>query len=459
VIATPAETHFTLASMAISAGKDVLVEKPMALRRDEGAALLALAENHQRILMVGHVLQYHPAVRHLKQMVNDGVLGKVQYVYSNRLNIGKIRSEENILWSFAPHDISVMLMLLGESPISVSAHSGNYVHQDRADVTMTTLTFASGVKGHIFVSWLHPYKEQRFVVVGDRGMIVFDDLEPTDKLRLYAHQVDWIDRRPVARKAEPVPIPVDHQEPLQLECQHFLDAIANRRTPQTDAREGLAVLSVLEACQQSLDQNAAPVAVSGPSRATSYFVHPSAYVDQGCKIGEETKIWHFCHILTGSTIGKGCNLGQNVVVGPNVTVGNRVKIQNNVSIYQGVTLEDDVFCGPSMVFTNVINPRSAFSRIHELKPTLVRRGASIGANATIVCGHTIGAYSFVGAGAVITKDVPDLALVVGNPARIVGWMCECGVRLHFSGDTARCTACGTPYVKDEERVCQVAHSE
>ena len=242
VIATPAETHFAMASDAIRAGKDVFVEKPMALRRHEATLLAGLSENHRRILMVGHVLQYHPAVRQLRQMMDHGMVGRVQYVYSNRLNIGKIRSEENILWSFAPHDISVMLMLLGESPISVSAHSGNYLHQDRADVTMTTLTFASGVKGHIFVSWLHPYKEQRFVVVGDRGMIVFDDLEPTDKLRLYAHQVDWIDRKPVARKAEAVVVPVESQEPLQLECQHFLDCIVNRRTPRTDAREGLAVV-------------------------------------------------------------------------------------------------------------------------------------------------------------------------------------------------------------------------
>jgi UDP-2-acetamido-3-amino-2,3-dideoxy-glucuronate N-acetyltransferase len=403
--------------------------------------------------MVGHLLQYHPAVVHLKQLVDQGILGKVQYVYSNRLNIGKIRSEENILWSFAPHDISVTLMLLGESPTSVSAHGGNYLHHQRADVTMTTLTFASGVKGHIFVSWLHPHKEQRFVVVGDRGMIVFDDLEPTDKLRLYAHQVDWIDRRPIARKAEPTIIPIDHREPLQLECEHFLECIAERRTPRTDAREGLAVLSVLEACQQSLDQDAAPVVLSSaPVTAAPSFVHPSAFVDQGCEIGEGTRIWHFSHVLSGSTIGKNCNLVQNVVVGPNVRIGDRVKIQNNVSIYQGVTLEDEVFCGPSMVFTNVTNPRSGVARMHELKPTLVQRGASIGANATIVCGHTIGAYSFIGAGSVVTKDVPELALVVGNPARIIGWMCECGVRLRFEGDTATCAACAKIYGKEAGRV-------
>jgi UDP-2-acetamido-3-amino-2,3-dideoxy-glucuronate N-acetyltransferase len=158
--------------------------------------------------------------------------------------------------------------------------------------------------------------------------------------------------------------------------------------------------------------------------------------------------------MSGSRIGERCNLGQNVVVGPNVTIGNRVKIQNNVSIYQGVTLEDDVFCGPSMVFTNVNNPRSEFVRMHEIKPTLVRRGASIGANATIVCGHTLGAYCFVGAGAVVTRDVPELAVVVGNPARIVGWMCRCGVRLHFVGDTATCSGCGTSYLKEQQSVSE-----
>ena len=267
VIATPAETHFALVGDAIRAGKDVFVEKPMALRREEGAALVALAETHHRILMVGHVLQYHPAVRHLKQLLDRGTLGKVQYLYSNRLNIGKIRSEENILWSFAPHDISVMLMLLSESPSSVSAHAGSYLHPSRPDVTMTTLSFSSGVKGHIFVSWLHPYKDQRLVVVGDRGMVVFDDLEPVDKLRLYPHEVGWVDRRPVARKAEPISVPIDQHEPLRLECEHFLECIVSRRTPRTDGREGLAVLSVLAACQESLDQNAAPITLSSPASA------------------------------------------------------------------------------------------------------------------------------------------------------------------------------------------------
>jgi UDP-2-acetamido-3-amino-2,3-dideoxy-glucuronate N-acetyltransferase len=181
----------------------------------------------------------------------------------------------------------------------------------------------------------------------------------------------------------------------------------------------------------------------------SYFAHESCYIDDGCVIGDDTKIWHFTHVMSGAHIGERCNIGQNVVVSPDVVVGNNVKIQNNVSLYTGVILEDDVFCGPSMVFTNVVNPRSHVPRKHEYRRTLVRRGATIGANATVVCGHTIGQYAFVGAGTVVTKDVPDYALVVGNPGRITGWMCECGVKLTSGARPpiqSRCVTCGSLYL-------------
>ena len=176
-----------------------------------------------------------------------------------------------------------------------------------------------------------------------------------------------------------------------------------------------------------------------------YFAHESAYIDDGAVIGKGTKIWHFSHVMPGAVIGERCNLGQNVVVMTGAKIGNNVKIQNNVSIYEGVELEDDVFCGPSCVFTNVMNPRSHVSRKHEYQRTLVGRGTSIGANATIVCGTTLGRYSFVGAGAVITSDVPDYALMVGVPARRIGWVCQCGVRLTIKDGAATCTACGTKY--------------
>jgi UDP-2-acetamido-3-amino-2,3-dideoxy-glucuronate N-acetyltransferase len=176
-----------------------------------------------------------------------------------------------------------------------------------------------------------------------------------------------------------------------------------------------------------------------------FFVHPSSYVDDGARIGAGTKIWHFCHVMAGAVIGDGSSLGQNVVVMPGTRIGNHVKIQNNVSIYEGVTLEDDVFCGPSCVFTNVMNPRSHVSRKHEYRPTLVKRGATIGANATIVCGVTLGEYAFIGAGAVVTSDVPAYALMVGVPARRVGWMCQCGERLTVVAGRASCAACGSAY--------------
>jgi UDP-2-acetamido-3-amino-2,3-dideoxy-glucuronate N-acetyltransferase len=186
--------------------------------------------------------------------------------------------------------------------------------------------------------------------------------------------------------------------------------------------------------------------------SNKYFVHESSYIDEGATIGPDTKVWHFCHVMSGAQIGADCSVGQNVFIGRNVVVGNNVKIQNNVSLYEEVELEDDVFCGPSMVFTNVINPRSHVSRKDEYLQTLVRKGASLGANCTIICGITIGRYAFVGAGAVVTKDVPDYALMVGTPARCMGWMCECGIKLAFTNGTSICGECGKQYRKVEGKV-------
>jgi UDP-2-acetamido-3-amino-2,3-dideoxy-glucuronate N-acetyltransferase len=454
VIATPAASHFDLARRALDAGKDVFVEKPLALTATEGEALADLARRRGRILMVGHLLEYHPAVERLRELVRTGALGQVQYVYSNRLNLGRIRIEENALWSFAPHDIHVLLRLLGEEPVEVACQGGSYLNQAVADVTMSVLRFASGVRGHIFVSWLHPFKEQKLVVVGDRKMAVFDDTLPSGKLQLFPHRVDWIERMPVAVKAKADVVDLPDLEPLALECRHFLECITTRQPPRTDGANGVAVLRVLEACQRSLESGGAPVslAANAPAPPPAYYAHPTAIVDAGAEIGDGTRIWHYCHIMPGARVGRGGSLGQNVFVAKDVVIGDNVKIQNNVSVYEGVVLEDDVFCGPSMVFTNVLNPRSHVSRKHEFRETLVRRGATIGANATVVCGHTLGRYAFVGAGAVVTRDVPDYALVLGAPARIVGWMCECGVRLPEAGGALDCGECGRRYTKEGERV-------
>ena len=469
VISTPAETHYGLAKKGLLARKHVFVEKPLSLTVEEAQELVELAQHNQLILMVGHILQYHPAVIKLKELVDSGELGKIQYLYSNRLNIGKIRVEENILWSFAPHDISVILMLLGERPETVYATGGSYLQQRIPDTTLTALDFPSGVKAHIFVSWLHPYKEQKLVVVGDKKMAVFDDVSQ-EKLLLYPHKIQWLQRVPVAAKAEAEVVAVDQEEPLRAECQHFLECVAQGRTPKTDGREGVRVLQVLQASQESLDQGGCKIELvqtpksrtesrqmpeiieletSKKPKPAQVFIHESSYVDEGVEIGAGTRIWHFSHVLTGSRIGQNCNIGQNVVIGPDVTIGNGCKIQDNVSLYKGVTLEDEVFCGPAMVFTNVYNPRAHIRRMDELRRTLVKKGVTLGANCTIVCGHTIGRYAFVGAGAVVTKDVPDYALMAGNPAKQKGWVCSCGNKIILNRKEGVCQVCGCKYEKLE----------
>ncbi|MBN1855476.1 MAG: Gfo/Idh/MocA family oxidoreductase [Dehalococcoidia bacterium] len=449
VLAVPARLHYPMALAALDAGKDVFVEKPLALTVRDGTELVEKATSRGRVLLVGHLLEYHPALLALKQLVSTGELGKIRYLHSNRLNLGKFRTEENILWSFAPHDIAAILGLLGnELPVQVSAHGGSYLSAGVADVTMSTLTFASEARAHIFVSWLHPFKEQRLVVVGDQKMAEFADTDPSDKLKVYDHHVQWVDRIPMPIRGEARPIAYSSEEPLRLECQDFLNCIKDRARPRADGEQALRVLKVLAACQASL-QNGGIVVSPGQS-GKECFAHETAIVEQPVSIGKNTKIWHFTHVMPGCIIGKDCVLGQNVFLGPNVHMGDNVKVENNVSLFNGVTLEDDVFCGPSCVFTNVINPRSHVSRKHEFRPTLVKRGATIGANAVIVCGHTIGRYAFIGAGSVVTHDVADHALVYGNPARQEGWMCQCGVKLGRQNDaTLCCPECGLHYSVSE----------
>ena len=458
VIATPAETHFELARSALEAGKDVFVEKPLALRVQEGKELVALAEARGRILMVGHLMEYHPAVARIRELVQAGELGQIQYIYSNRLNWGKVRREENILWSFAPHDIAIILGLLGEMPESVYARGGNYLQPHIADVTVTTLDFRSGVQAHIFVSWLHPYKEQRLVVIGDKKVVCFDDTSPEQKLMVYPHRIEWVDRVPVARKANGEALVFDDVEPLRVECQAFLDACTTRTPPLTDGVSALRVLQVLEDSQSSLASGipeavggSVPGGVEASGVHQTARIHPSAHVDPGAEVGAETRIWHGAHVMPGSRIGSNCILSQNVFVAGNVTMGDRVKVQNNVSVYEGVVLEDDVFCGPSMVFTNVRNPRAHVERKNAFEETRIQRGATLGANCTIRCGVTIGSYAFVGAGAVVTRDVEPHRVVVGNPARPAGWACACGEVLGADGaERWACARCGNQYEESGE---------
>ena len=265
VVATPAVTHFALVREALECGKDVFVEKPLALTYQEGAELVRLAQANRRILMVGHVLEYHPGILQLRRLVDSGELGKVLYIYSNRVSLGKIRREENILWSFAPHDIAVILRLTGQFPIQVVACGGTYLSPNVADATVTNLLFDNGVRAHIFVSWLHPFKEQRLVVVGSKKMASFDDV--SKKLILYNQHVDWSNGvpTPVSHVGEEILFPSD--EPLRNECAAFLTAVQSRRNPLTDGASALAVLKVLEAAQRSLMTNGHTVEFPIPAYA------------------------------------------------------------------------------------------------------------------------------------------------------------------------------------------------
>ena len=435
VIATPAETHYELARKALIYGKHVYIEKPMVLYQNQAQELINLAEGYNLVLMVGHLMQYHPAFIMLKRMVASGDLGTIRHITSQRLNSGKVRTTENSLWSFAPHDISMILALTGEEPNMVNAVGANHLRGDISDITTTHMAFPSGIQASVFVSWLHPYKVQRLIVIGSAATVVLDDTKPWgSKLTVYEGT------------NAPYPIEMAPTEPLRAECEHFIGCIENKTTPKTDGNEGLRVLRVLQRAQNSMDgdkeEEKVPwnakrpfdqftvAALNHESRQkmerrrafaettgqwVEPLVDPTAVIDPGAEIGSGTKIWHWTHILPGVKIGKNCTIGQGCMIGPDVTIGDNCKIQNNVSVYKGVTLEDGVFVGPSVVFTNVRYPIADRSdgKILLMEKTLVKKGAAIGANATILCGNVIGEGALIAAGAIVTKDVLPGGQIIG----------------------------------------------
>ncbi|NNL64767.1 MAG: Gfo/Idh/MocA family oxidoreductase [Myxococcales bacterium] len=257
MVATPPETHHAVASRVLDAGKDVYVEKPLTTDVDEAEDLVARAHRGDRVLMVGHILEYHPAILRLHELIRDGELGTLRYLTSNRLNLGRIRAEENALWSFAPHDISVILRLVGQMPFEVIATGGSYVRANVADVTVSQLLFDNGVRSHIYVSWLHPFKEQKLVVIGSQRMATFDDV--AKELKLYDLEVDHEEGQPVPRKVEGKLVSFPDAEPLREECAHFLDCVARRKRPRTDGWNGLRVLQILQASQRSMITNGSPI--------------------------------------------------------------------------------------------------------------------------------------------------------------------------------------------------------
>jgi len=449
IIATPAETHFEIAKFLINNKKHVLVEKPVALNSSEAQQLKKLADTNKVNLMVGHIMLFHPAIRRIKELIQNGKIGKLEYIYSNRLNLGTVRTEENILWSFAPHDISIFQYIIEKLPLEIVSRGGAFLQPAIHDSTMTILTYPNNIVGHIFVSWLHPFKEHRIVVIGSKGMLSFDDSTEVKNILFYEKGIDWIQGEPIKRDGSTEVISYDKRMPLAEELKYFISHLDGTAIELADGNNAVEVLEILEKATKSL-LSGSEVKIEKKEEKKEekkFYVHPTSFVDDKVEIGEGTKIWHFSHIQSNTKIGKKCSFGQNVNVGNNVTIGNFVKVQNNVSIYEGVTLEDYVFCGPSMVFTNVKDPRSKYPQRGSefyLK-TLTKEGASIGANATILCGNTLGKHCFIGAGAVVTKDVPDYALMVGVPAKRVGWVCECGEILPKFENEVKCPRCGLKY--------------
>lgn len=436
MIALPAEMHYKFAKEALEANKDVFVEKPLSLNIHEAEDLVNLSKKKRKILMVGHVLRYHPCVIKMKELIDNGQIGNIRYIHSIRRNLGKIRQQENVLWSFAPHDISVILSLMNNNfPKKITCVGQKHLHPDIHDVTDTFMEFHGNCFAHISVNWLFPKKEQKIVVVGDKGMIVFNDRKPVgQKLTICGEYLHISPGTiPVAKKCDVKTVECDWEKdstPLSLECKHFANCCLNRSDALTNGEEGLAVLKVLNKCNDQLfgkvSDGIEPEDVKLEEK--NYFLHETAFVNSEAEIGENTKIWHYSHIMKAK-IGKDCSIGQNCFMGNNAQIGDNCRVQNNVSIYDGVVCGNNVFLGPSMVFCNDNTPRANYSKNGVYDKTFVEDNVTIGANATITPGVRLRKGCFVGAGAVVTKDVEPYTLVVGNPARVMGMVNEQGERI------------------------------
>ena len=433
-IALPAEMHYSFAKKSLLSDKDVYVEKPITLNLDEASELIQIAKDKNKILMVGHLLHYHPCIEKIKEIISDGKIGKIINIISNRFSLGIFRKEENVLWSFAPHDISVILNLCGdEMPSSVLCNGKDHINTGIHDVTTSILKYKDKYI-NINVNWLNPYKEQKLSIIGEKGMILFDDVSTTNKLILYPEYIKFssdINSLPQPIKNNEINIAVDMNiSPLLKECQHFIECCKTRAQPITNGEEGLRILKILTHLQESLINNKEIFLTNSLSKFqyNNVFIHETAIVDNGSSIGEGTKIWHYSHICKGAKIGKNCNIGQNVFIAGGAVIGDNCKVQNNVSIYAGIEAEDYVFFGPSCVLTNDINPRGMHSKGGEYIKTIIRKGVTLGANCTIVCGNTLGEHCLIGSGAVICKDVEPYSIMVGNPGKKIGCIDEMGNR-------------------------------
>lgn len=450
VLATPVESHGPLARFFISARKPVLVEKPLTLTLEEGEEIVGLSVRRNVVLQVGHVLEYHPARREVERLIEAGELGRLLSARMVRTNLGTIRDVEDILFSFAPHDIAFALRLGRSAPVRVTAAGFDLLGHGVADTASLTLEFEEPEKfvAHIDVSWLEPSKEHRSILVGTSGMMEWNDTVGQKRLTLFktpAAAPTPGSGTPQRKLVEQLEIPTPAGEALEGELLDFIEAIRAGSTPKADAQSGLNVLRILYAAQMSMKERRT---VEMSEVKTKPFVHPTAIVDEGAHVGEGSKIWHFSHVMPGAKIGKDVVLGQNCYVAAKAEIGDGCRLQNNISVYDLVILEEDVFVGPSAVFTNVRNPRAFVSRKDEYAVTRIKKGATLGANSTVVCGSTVNEYAFVAAGSVVSKDIPAYALAIGVPARVVAFVCRCGDRLTFHEDgNGTCARCGLKYRK------------
>ena len=447
-IALPAHMHYEYAKKSLESDKDVYIEKPITLDIKEAEELVSLAKNKTKILMVGHLLHYHPAIQKIKEMVNNDIIGDVVNIISNRFSLGIYREFENVLWSFAVHDLSVILSLCNnELPDSVSCNGNSSITKNVQDITNSVLKYKNSNNSNnnnnkyvnVNVSWISPYKEQKLTVIGTKGILMFDDVNKKlihiPEYVNYSKKDDKNDKNnntnPVAIKNNEINIEYSNESPLLKECQHFINCCSDRISPITNGEEGVRVLKLLTKLQESLNNDGKEIVINNnnePIVNNNIFIHDTACVDEGANIGENTKIWHYSHICKGSQIGKNCNIGQNVFIADGVILGDNCKVQNNVSIYKGVIAKNNVFFGPSCVLTNDINPRCAYPKNGEYMKTILNEGVTLGANSTIVCGNTIGENALIGAGAVVCKDVEANSIIVGNPGKKIGEINEKGTR-------------------------------
>lgn len=429
-IALPAEMHYSFGKKVLKAKKDLYIEKPITLNVEEAEELLRLSRENNCILMVGHLLNYHPAIEKIKEIVNSGKIGKIKNIVSNRLNLGIFRVQESVMWSFGCHDISVILSLCGNKlPNSVNCFGQSNITPGIHDITNTIFQI-DDIYVNINLNWLNPFKEQKMTIICEKGMLLFDDMEPVNKLKLYENYINYLTSIPIANKTIGQVIPLDLTEsPLIKECRHFIDCCMTRNNPLTDGEEAIRVLKVLHMCSDKLNQKVLEPLNLSIKQKLDYYFHESSIVDDGAKIGTNSKIWHWSHVCSTAKIGNGCNIGQGCYIAG--ILGNGCKVQNNVSLYLGVECENNVFLGPSCVLTNDLNPRCGTPKHGHYVKTYIEEGATIGANATIRCGIRIGRHSLIGAGATVVKDVEPYAIMVGNPAKRIGTIDEYGNRTLF----------------------------